>query len=210
MTRGKDDVTMQDGRKGASVQPLRGKRVAILATDGFEQSELTAPRDALREAGAKTVVIAPKAGTIRGWQHGQWGDDVAVDLVLADAQSEDYDALMLPGGVMNPDRLRTDPEAVAFVRAFFESEKPVAAICHGPIMLIEADVLRGGRQLTSWPSLKTDIRNAGGKWSDAEVVVDGDLVTSRRPEDIPAFNREMIARIADYAPGARTESLPEG
>ncbi len=203
-------VNDQNGRKEAIVQPLRGKRVAILATDGFEQSELTEPRDALRKAGARTVVIAPKAGSIRGWRHGQWGDTVPVDAVLADAQSEDYDALVLPGGVMSPDRLRTDPDAVAFVRAFFESEKPVGAICHGPIMLIEANVLRGGRHLTSWPSLKTDIRNAGGRWSDAEVVVDGDLVTSRKPDDIAAFNREVIARIADYAPGARTESLPEG
>jgi protease I len=203
------DVNDTGNRKATGQQPLRGKRVAILATDGFEQSELVSPRDALRDAGARAVVIAPKAGTIRGWRHDQWGDPVPVDVVLADAQSEDYDALVLPGGVMNPDALRMVPEAVAFVRAFFESEKPVAAICHAPIMLIEADVL-AGFHLTSWPSVQTDIRNAGGRWSDAEVVVDGNLVTSRKPDDLPAFNRETIARIAEYSPGARTESLPEG
>lgn len=192
------------------MQPLHGIRVAILATDGFEQSELIEPRKALQDAGARTIVIAPQAGSIRGWRDGEWADSVAVEATLADAQSEDYDALLLPGGVINPDRLRLVAEAVAFVRAFFDAEKPVAAICHGPIMLIEAGVLRGGRHVTSWPSLRTDFLNAGARWSDEEVVIDFNLVTSRSPNDIPAFNREMITRIAERAPGARTESLPEG
>ncbi len=188
----------------ANSAPLKGMRVAILATDGFEQSELLEPRRALDAAGAATVVIAPKAGSITGWRHGAWGDTVAVDLALDKTQADDYDALMLPGGVMNPDRLRTDKAAVAFVRAFFDSEKPVAAICHAPIMLIEADVLHD-RRLTSWPSLQTDIRNAGGRWSDEEVVVDRWLVTSRKPGDIPAFNRQMIETIAAGAPSARMD-----
>ena len=180
---------------------LKGKSVAILATDGFEQSELIEPRKALEQAGAKTVVISPAAGSIRGWKHKDWSDKVAVDLTLDEADPGDFDALMLPGGVMNPDRLRSD--AVAFVRSFFDSEKPVAAICHAPIMLIEANVLRD-RHVTSWPSLQTDIRNAGGRWSDEEVVVDRGLVTSRKPDDIPAFNRKMIEEIAEGAPSART------
>jgi protease I len=184
--------------------PLKGMRVAILATDGFEQSELLEPRKALDAAGAVTVVIAPKAGSIAGWRHGAWGQSIPVDLTLDKAQADDYDALMLPGGVMNPDRLRTNKSAVAFVRAFFDSEKPVAAICHAPIMLIEADVLHD-RKLTSWPSLQTDIRNAGGRWTDEEVVVDRGLVTSRKPEDIPAFNQQMIKAIAEGAPSARMD-----
>jgi protease I len=188
----------------ANSGPLKGMRVAILATDGFEQSELLEPRKALDAAGAATVVIAPKAGSIAGWHHGAWGRSVPVDLALDKAQADDYDALMLPGGVMNPDRLRTDKSAVAFVRAFFDSEKPVAAICHAPIMLIEADVLHD-RRLTSWPSLQTDIRNAGGRWTDEEVVVDRGLVTSRKPEDIPAFNQRMIEAIAEGAPSARMD-----
>ena len=193
------------GKKtAANSAPLKGMRVAILATDGFEQSELLEPRRALEAAGAATVVIAPKAGSIAGWRHGAWGESVPVDLTLAQAHADDYDALMLPGGVMNPDRLRTDESAVAFVRAFFDSEKPVAAICHAPIMLIEADVLHD-RKLTSWRSLQTDIRNAGGRWVDEEVVVDRGLVTSRKPEDIPAFNRQMITTIAECAPSARMD-----
>jgi protease I len=188
----------------AGAAPLKGKRVAILATDGFEQSELTDPKAALERAGAKTVVVAPKPGSIKGWKHKQWGDEVPVDLPVDQANPEDYDALMLPGGVMNPDKLRTVPAAVEFVRAFFEAEKPVAAICHGPIMLIEADVLTD-RHVTSWPSLATDIRNAGGEWTDEEVVVDRGLVTSRKPDDIPAFNRKMIEEIAEGAPTSRTE-----
>jgi protease I len=197
------EQTMNElSRSNPDPHGLGGKRVAILATDGFEQSELTEPRRALQDAGATTAVIAPKAGTIRGWKENDWGDEVTVDVPLNDAQADDYDALMLPGGVINPDRLRMDPAAVAFVRAFFDAEKPVAAICHGPIMLIEADVLHG-RHVTSWPSVRTDIRNAGGEWSDEEVVVDHGLVTSRKPGDIPAFNRKMIEEIGEGAPAAR-------
>ena len=192
-----------DRTTAANPPSLKGKNVAILATDGFEQSELTEPRKALEKAGARTAVIAPQPGSIRGWKHKEWGDKVAVDLTLKEADPEQFDALMLPGGVMNPDRLRTDSDAVAFVRSFFDSEKPVAAICHAPIMLIEANVLRD-RHVTSWPSLQTDIRNAGGRWSDEEVVVDRGLVTSRKPDDIPAFNRKMIEEIAEGAPSTRT------
>ncbi len=195
---------MNKSRASTSSESLKGRKVAILATDGFEQSELIEPRKALDHAGAKTVVIAPKSGAIKGWKAKNWGDDVAVDVPLDKASPDDYDALLLPGGVLNPDRLRTESKAVSFVRAFFDSEKPVAAICHGPMMLIEADVLRG-RRLTSWPSLKTDIRNAGGEWSDAEVIVDRGLVTSRKPDDIPAFNRKMIEEIAEGAPAARQD-----
>jgi protease I len=183
--------------------PLKGRRVAILATDGFEQSELTEPKAALERAGAKTDVVAPHGGAIRGWKHKHWGDDVRVDRTLDEANADDYDALMLPGGVMNPDQLRRVPEAVKFVRSFFDAEKPVAAICHAPIMLIEADVIRG-RHVTSWPSITTDVRNAGGTWTDEEVVVDRGLVTSRKPDDIPAFNRKMIEEFAEAAPAART------
>jgi protease I len=149
-------------------------RVAILATDGFEQAELTEPRSALDQLGAATDVIAPRSGKIRGWQSRKWGGEVKVDVALGEADADDYDALMLPGGVLNPDALRTDKAAVAFVRSFFESEKPVAAICHGPAMLIEAGVVRD-RHLTSWPSLKTDLLNAGAIWSDEEVVGDRGL-----------------------------------
>jgi deglycase len=183
---------------------LSGKTVAILATNGFEQAELTEPRKALEDAGAKTVVVAPKDGTIRGWKMKNWGESVNVDATLDEAKPDDYDALMLPGGVINPDQLRLDERAVKFVRAFFESSKPVAAICHGPIMLIEANVLKD-RHLTSWPSLKTDIGNAGGHWTDEEVVVDRGLVTSRKPDDIPAFNAKMIEEFAEGAPASRQD-----
>jgi len=188
-------------------RPLKGKHVAILATDGFEQSELVDPRDALDRAGAMTTVIAPHAGAIKGWQTRDWADEVEVDLTLDKAHADDYDALLLPGGVLNPDTLRTDAGAVTFVRSFFEAEKPVAAICHGPMMLIEADVLHD-RHVTSWPSLRTDIRNAGGQWSDEEVVVDRGLVTSRKPADIPAFNRKMIEEFAESAVSTRTDRGP--
>jgi len=189
---------------------LHGKRIAILATDGFEASELLSPRDTLQEAGASTVIIAPHAGAIRAWKSGNWAGEVAVEAMVDATDPEDYDALVLPGGVLNPDRLRTLPVAVRFVRAFFESEKPIGAICHGPMMLIEADVLRGGRNVTTWPSLQTDIRNASCRWRDAEVVVDGVFVTSRKPEDIPAFVRELIEVIASDGPSARSEGLAEG
>lgn len=194
-------IKHQSKRRNAS---LGGKTIAILATDGFEQSELTEPRKALDAAGAKTVVIAPKAGTIRGWNTKNWGDEVRVDVALGDANPDDYSALMLPGGVLNPDQLRLDARAVQFVRSFFEHSKPVAAICHGPIMLIEANVLKD-RHLTSWPSLRTDIANAGGQWTDETVVVDRSLITSRKPDDIPAFNEKMIEEFADGTPAARQD-----
>jgi protease I len=175
---------------------LAGKRVAILATDGVEQVELTEPKKALEQAGATTVVVSPKDGSIKGWQHDHWGDQITVDMKLDDARASGFDALMLPGGVMNPDHLRQNKKAVEFVRSFFEEGKPVAAICHGPWMLVEAGVVQG-KTLTSWPSLQTDIRNAGGDWVDREVVTDEGLVTSRKPDDIPAFNKKMIEEFAE-------------
>lgn len=174
---------------------LNGVRVAILATQGFEQVELTEPKAALEEAGAKVDVVSPKAGIksgkIKGWNMTDWGESVKVDVELSDAKEGNYDALLLPGGVMNPDKLRMDPQAVAFVKSFFTASKPVAAICHGPWTLIEADVIRG-RTMTSWPSLQTDLRNAGATWVDQEVTEDNGLVTSRKPDDIPAFNQRVI------------------
>ena len=164
----------------------------MLATDGVEQIELTGPVDALKQAQATVMVIAPKAGEIQGMNHDHKGDKLHVDKELSAVKPEQFDGLVLPGSVANPDRLRTIPEAVAFVRHFVASGKPIAAICHGPWTLIEADAVRG-RKMTSWPSLKTDLRNAGANWVDQEVVVDGTLVTSRKPDDIPAFNREVLA-----------------
>ena len=175
---------------------LHGKRIAILATEGFEQSELEKPREALDQAGAETDLISPQKESIRGWDEDDFGDAVTVDVALDDANPEDYDGLLLPGGVMNPDKLRLEPKAVEFVRAFFAEGKPVAAICHGPQLLIEADVVRG-RKLTSYASIKTDLINAGAIWVDQEVVVDNGLVTSRQPDDIPAFNRKMIEEFAE-------------
>ena len=172
-------------------QTLKGLAVAILVTDGFEQVELIEPRKALHQAGAETRVVSPKAERVRGWKFTDWGDEVRVDAPLDQAKAEDFDALLLPGGVMSPDLLRLLPKAVAFIKAFFEAGKPVAAICHGPWTVIEAGAARG-RQMTSWPSLQTDLRNAGADWVDKEVVVDQKLVTSRKPDDLPAFNREMI------------------
>jgi protease I len=171
---------------------LKGKTVAILATDGFEQSELIETRQALEEAGARTQVVSPADKTIKGWNHKNWGEEVSVDVPLKSADASKYDALLLPGGVMNPDQLRMIPDAVRFVKDFFDQRKPVAAICHGPWMLVETGAVHG-RTVTSWPSLKTDIRNAGGTWVNEEVTVGNGVVTSRKPEDIPAFNREMIA-----------------
>jgi protease I len=184
---------------------LKGLRVAILATDGFEQSELLEPKKALEALGAATEVVSLKDGDIRGWNHKEWGQKVSVDQEVGDADPSDYDALVLPGGVMNPDSLRMQPQAVTFVRSFFESGKPVAAICHGPWTIVESGSAKGYR-MTSWPSLRTDITNAGGDWVDAEVAVDENLVTSRKPDDLPAFNREMIALFSrhqaqrDHAP----------
>jgi deglycase len=184
------------GRKVMTNKNLSGKKVAILVTDGFEQSELLEPRKALDEAGATTKVVSPANKKVKGWNHKEWGNEVPVDVPLASAKAGDFDALLLPGGVMNPDQLRMNPEAVAFVKQFTDSGKPVAAICHGPWTLIEADAVRG-HTMTSWPSLKTDLRNAGASWVDKEVVTDGRFVTSRKPGDIPAFNREMIKVFAE-------------
>jgi deglycase len=177
---------------------LKGKRVAILVADGFEQVEMTKPRKALEDAGATTALISPAHGEVQGWNHDQKADKFHVDVELNSADSKQYDALLLPGGVMNPDKLRTYPRAVAFVRSFVDEHKPIAAICHGPWMLDEADVVHG-RTVTSWPSLKTDLRNAGAEWVDQEVVVDNGIVTSRKPDDIPAFNRKMIETFREGA-----------
>jgi protease I len=181
------------------MENLKGMKVAILVDEGFEQVELTGPRDVLRAAGAETIVVSPKSGKVRGWNHTEWGDEIPVDVELARARPSEFDALLLPGGVINPDKLRMKPEAVAFARDFFQNNKPVAAICHGPWMVIEAGAARG-RRIASWPSLQTDIRNAGADWVNEEVVVDGNLVTSRKPDDIPAFNREMIGLFARSRP----------
>jgi protease I len=174
---------------------LEGCHVAILVADGFEQVEMTEPRKALQEAGATTELISPVSDRVQGMNHDEKGDTFPVDRQLASAPSSQYQALLLPGGVANPDRLRTVPKAVQFVKEFAAAGKPIAAICHGPWMLVEADLVRG-RKLTSWPSLRTDIRNAGGEWEDSEVVADQGLVTSRKPADIPAFNRKMLEELA--------------
>jgi protease I len=174
---------------------LAGKRIAILVADGFEQVELTEPRKALDQAGAKTELISPAQGKVQAWKHHDRGDQFPVDVALDAARPEDYDALLLPGGVANPDQLRTIPKAVKFTRSFVEQHKPIAAICHGPWLLVEANVVQG-RTVTSWPSLQTDLRNAGARWQDQEVVEDDGLVTSRKPDDIPAFNHAMIAMFA--------------
>ena len=176
-------------------QRLDGKKIAILATDGFEQSELIEPKKALEQAGAQTFVVSPKSGEIKGWNHTDWGEKVAVDLSLDHAKPDDFDALVLPGGVMNPDRLRSDRKAVQFVKSFVADQKPIAAICHGPWTLIEANAVRN-RRMTSWPSLQTDLRNAGAHWVDQQVVVDGGILTSRKPDDIPAFNDKMLELFA--------------
>ena len=170
---------------------LKGLRVAILITDGFEQVEMTEPRRALDQAGADTRIVSPKGDRVRAWKFTDWGDTFPVDVPLDSARPDDFDALHLPGGVMNPDTLRMLPNAVAFAKAFFDAGKPVAVICHGPWTVIETGYARG-RRIASWPSLKTDLRNAGAEWMDQEAVVDGNLVSSRKPDDIPAFNREMI------------------
>jgi protease I len=177
-------------------QQLQGKRVAIIAADMFEQVELVEPRKALEDAGAETDVISMEPGEIQGFNHFDKADKVKVDKTVEEADASDYDALMIPGGVGNPDLMRGDENMVEFVRSFFEAGKPVAAICHGPWMLVEADVVRG-RKVTSWPTLQTDIRNAGGNWVNEEVVTDRGLVTSRKPDDIPAFNTKMIEEIRE-------------
>jgi protease I len=175
---------------------LNEKKVAILVAEGFEQSEMTEPRKALEAAGAKTEIVSPAKGEVQGWNHFDKADRFHVDVPIDTANAEDYDALLLPGGVANPDQLRTNSKAVQFVKRFVESGKPVGVICHGPWTLIEAGVLKG-RTITSWPSLKTDLVNAGASWVDQEVVVDKGLVSSRKPADIPAFSRKLIEEIGE-------------
>jgi protease I len=175
---------------------LSGKKIAILVEDGFEQIELTSPKEALEAAGAQTQIVSPKTGKVKGWQHTKWGDEFPVDVAIEQAKAENFDALLLPGGVMNPDKLRTNQKAVHFVRSFFDQGKPVAAICHGPWMLVEADVVEG-RTVTSYPSIQTDLKNAGANWVDREVVVDRGLVTSRKPDDLPAFNRKLVEEVGE-------------
>ena len=179
-------------------QNLQGKRVAILVENGFEQVEMSEPRKALDQAGARSDLISPSAGKVKGWNHTRWGEEFSVDVPLEQANPRDYDALLLPGGVMSPDKLRMNTAAVQFVRSFVNEGKPIAAICHGPWTLIEAGAVRG-RKMTSYPSLQSDLKNAGAHWVDQEVVVDQGLVTSRNPNDIPAFNRKMIEEIAEGA-----------
>ena len=174
------------------MENINGMRVAILIEDGFEQVEMVEPRKALDQAGAKTDIVSPRNGRVRAWNFTDWGENFPVDVALDWARPQAFDALLLPGGVINPDKLRMEPKAVAFAKAFFDAGKPVAAICHGPWTVIETGAARG-RRIASWPSLKTDLRNAGAEWVDQEVVVDGNLVSSRKPDDIPAFTREMIA-----------------
>jgi len=185
---------------------LNGKKIAILATEGFEQSEMEKPREALESAGAETYLISPQDGEIRAWDGEDFGESFEADISLADADPAEYDGLLLPGGVMSPDKLRMEPKAVEFVRAFFTAGKPVAAICHGPQLLIEADVVRG-RKLTSYPSVRKDLMNAGANWVDEQVVVDNGLVTSRKPDDIPAFNEKMIE---EFAEGVHTGQVAGG
>ena len=179
------------------------KRIMILATDGFEQVELTGPKERLEKAGFETVVVSPKDGQIRGWNHTDWGDNVQVDVKLDEANASDFDALVLPGGQINPDKLRMEDKAVKIVRDFCSSGKPVAAICHGPWLLVEADAVRG-KTVTSWPSIRTDLKNAGANVVDREVAVDGNLITSRKPDDVPAFSEALInalqeARVSEPA-----------
>ncbi len=176
-------------------EKLKNKKVAILVADGFEQVELTEPRKALQAAGADTEIVSPADGKVKGWNHTEWGNEFPVAVKLDEADASKYDALLLPGGVMNPDKLRMDETAIEFIKSFFSAGKPVASICHGPWTLIEADVVRG-RKVTSWSSLKTDLINAGANWTDEEVIVDDGLVTSRKPDDLPAFNQKMIELFA--------------
>lgn len=191
-----------NGNKEKTMDELKGLKVAILVEDGFEQVELVDPRKALDQAGAETQIVSPKSKQVRAWKFTEWGDTLPVDVALDDADPLSFDALLLPGGVINPDKLRTQPKAVAFVKAFFDTNKPVAAICHGPWTIIEAGAARG-RRIASWPSLKTDLRNAGAEWVDQQVVVDGNLVSSRKPDDIPAFNPKIIDLF-----GQRRRALP--
>jgi protease I len=188
--------------KPQTKRPSKSAKVAILVTDGFEEVELTHPRAALQKGGFETYVVSPKSSSVRAVIHGRPSITVRVDVPLKRAKAGDFDALLLPGGVMNPDALRTSPAAVRFVRSFFRAGKPVGAICHGPIMLIEAGVLNG-RHITSFPSIRTDVRNAGGRWTNRRVVVDGALVTSRKPADIPAFNSRLLRAFGGPKTGRR-------
>ena len=175
---------------------LNGKRVAILVAEGFEQAEMVGPRKALEEAGAETLIVSPAKDEVQGWNHFDKADRFHVDVPVDEASAEDFDALLLPGGVANPDQLRANPKAVELAKRFFELGKPIGVICHGPWTLIEAGVVKG-RTMTSWPSLRTDLQNAGAKWVDEEVVVDRGLVSSRNPRDLPAFNRKIIEEFAE-------------
>jgi protease I len=188
---------------------LNGKKIAILVDNGFEQVEMTEPRKALEEAGAGTDLVSPQAQQVKGWNHTDWGEQFPVDVPLSSADPEDYDALVLPGGVMNPDHLRQNTQAVDFVRAFVQSGKPIAAICHGPWTLIEAGAVKG-REMTSYPSIRTDLKNAGARWVDREVVTDNGIVTSRKPADIPAFNKKMIEEFAEGIHQRRSAMEAEG
>ena len=185
---------------------LNNLKVAILVADGFEQQEMTEPRKALDDAGATTQIVSPNAGEVQGWKHFDHADKFPVDIPLNQANPDEFDALLLPGGVANPDQLRMKPEAVQFVKSFFDAGKPVAVICHGPWTLVEAGVVNG-RTITSWPSVKTDLINAGAKWVDEEVVVDNGLVSSRNPGDIPAFNKKMLE---EFAEGTHTRGQRAG
>jgi protease I len=175
---------------------LKGKRVAFLFTDGAEQAEVTEPLEAVRKAGAETDIVSLEKGEVEMWKHFDKGDKMTAEVAVADADPSDYDGLVLPGGVANPDQLRLNKDAVKFVRAFFEQDKPVGVICHGPWMLVETGVAKG-RKVTSWPSLQTDLRNAGADWVDEEVVVDNGLVTSRKPDDLPAFCAKIVEEFAE-------------
>ena len=194
-------------KKGALTMSakLQGKKIAIVATDGFEQVELTEPKKALEAAGATVDVISPKAGEIKGWKFTDWGETTKVDKTLDDAKPADYDGLVLPGGQINPDKLRIEPKAVAFVTDFYNSGKPIGAICHGPWLLVEAGVVKK-KTITSWPSIKTDIRNAGGHWVDEEVVTDGSLTTSRKPDDLPAFSKRLIQ---EFSQAKQAQATPK-
>lgn len=175
---------------------LKGKKVAILTEDGFEEIELTSPRDALKEAGAEVLIVSPKKDKVKAKSGDDWTNDYDVDLQLGDAKSADFDALVIPGGVINPDKLRVNKEAIKFVQNFFNENKPVAAICHGPQVLINAEVVRN-KKITSVEAIQVDLKNAGAHWEDKEVVVDGNLITSRTPKDLPAFNKTTIEVIAN-------------
>jgi protease I len=201
---GGSGITEREMNMDTSID-LSGKKVAVLVADGFEQEELTSPIEALNSAGAETEIVSPAEGKVKGWKHTDWGKKFEVDVPLSEADADDYDALVLPGGVMNPDKLRSDPAALEFVRAFFAAGKPVGAICHGPWTLIDAGVVEG-RRMTSYESIQTDLKNAGADWVDEEVVVDNGLVTSRKPADLPAFNSKLIEEIGEGVHAGQSES----